>query len=130
MKRSSGPIGRGLCVLALLLGLVGMHGLANGPDDGCHGGIGSPAAITTMVSAVPAGPLATPHLVAAMRGMGSACVFVQAVGWPGLALALLAIAGLVAASDAGARWFLGGRPGRSPPLAGVSLLRWVCVSLT
>ena len=29
-----------LCVLAVLFGLIGMHALATGQDDGCHGGTG------------------------------------------------------------------------------------------
>jgi hypothetical protein len=129
MERSSNSVTRQLCVLALLLGLVGMHGMVS-PDSGCHGGSGVPDTATAMTAAMPVGHRAAPHLVTAIHGMGSMCVFVQSAGWPAMALAILAIVGLAANSGATTRWSLGGQPGRSPPLAGVSLLRRVCVSLT
>jgi Family of unknown function (DUF6153) len=129
MERSSKPVARQLCVLALLLGLVGMHGLT-APGDGCHGGTGLPTAVTATMTTMPAGDFAAPRLVAAMQGMGSVCVFVQSAGWPAMALALLAIAGSAVGSGGSSRTATRADRGRSPPLAGVSLLRQVCVSLT
>ena len=129
MHRSSKPLTRQMCVLALLLGLLGMHGLA-GQDGGCHGGTSAPDMATTMATAMPAGDGAGPHLVTAGHSLGSVCVFVQSTGWPAIALALLAIVGLAMNCGADTPRSIGGRSGRSPPWAGVSLLRRVCVSLT
>jgi hypothetical protein len=130
MGRSSTPVTRQLCVLALLLGLVGMHGLT-GPGDGCHGGAGPLNATTATMAAMPVGDSAAPHLLTAtMHGMGSVCVSVQPAGWPVMALALLAIASVVVGSGASIRTPARGDRGRSPPLGGASLLRRVCVSLT
>jgi hypothetical protein len=129
MGRSSKPVTRQLCVLALLLGLVGMHGLT-APGNGCHGGAGSPNAVTAMMTVMPAGDSAAPRLVTAMHGMGSVCVFVQSAGWPAMALALLAIASGAVGSGASIRTAARGDRGRSPPLGGVALLRQACVSLT
>jgi hypothetical protein len=130
MTPGSGPIARRLCVLAVLLGLVGMHGLANGPGDRCHGGVSSPGALSAMMSTTPTEAVTAQHVVAGMRDMGSVCVFVQSAGWPGMTLALVALATVALGCGAATRWSVGGRPGRSPPLAGMSLLHRVCVSLT
>jgi hypothetical protein len=135
MKWSSKPGTRQLCVFALLLGLIGMHGLAGGEGAGCHGGMSSLAPVTAMTAAMPTDISAASQMVALTRStsgsaMGSVCVSVQSAGWPAVALALLAIAGSAAGSGASSRRAARDDRGRSPPLAGVSILRRVCVSLT
>lgn len=131
MWRGSTSAMRRLCVLALLLGLVGMHGLAFGQAGGCHGG--GPTMIASM-AAPASGPVTTP-LIGAERGMigantGASCVSVQSPGWPGLSLPLVAIAWMAGGLTARQRWTAGDASQRSPPLAGIVLLRRVCVSLT
>lgn len=100
-----------LCVLAVLIGLFGMHGLASDAAGGCHQlpGATSPAAHSAMPTMTDA-----------------SCVFVAPTSWPPLALVVLAIVVATALSVAGARRApaLGGR---SPP---DSLLQRVCVSRT
>lgn len=133
MAWGSKPVTRRLCVLALLLGLTGMHGLADG--GGCHSGAGPAGATSTMAAAMSPGSPTASHRVAVTRGMpgtvlGSVCVFVQSAGWPPMVLALLGIVGVAALAGVGTRRAVGGVPARSPPLAGVLLLRRVCVSLT
>lgn len=110
-----------LCVLAVLIGLFGMHGMASADAGGCHRLPG----MTAMSS--PADPMAAHLAVPTMAG--ASCLFVAPTGWPPLALMLLAVVAAVALGGVGLR-----RPpwigGRSPPASGSSLLRRVCVSRT
>lgn len=128
-----GPSGttpaRLLCVLAVLVGVFGMHGLTGG--DGCHGGTGMAVTAQPMGHG-PAAPMAMttvgPRVIAGTT-TGSTCLFVPPSTWPLPGLALLAVVAAAIALAADRRWAVGS-PGRSPPDSGVALLRRVCVSLT
>jgi len=131
MQYASISARRRLCVFAVLLGLVGMHGLATGQADGCHGGMSTTVSNTTMTAPPAAGGNPVAAVQQGMTGaMGSSCLFVQAPSWPGLPLLLVAIAAIATGLSGWQPRTAGDFSGRSPPLAGVSLLRRVCVSLT
>lgn len=136
MHRTSYPALRRLCVLALLLGLFGMHGLAAAQANGCHGGMSTTVSITTVSNTTMTAPQAVGGnaLSTVQRGMtgamGASCLFVQAPSWPGLLLLLVTIASITASLGVGRPRTVRDFSGRSPPPAGVCLLRRICVSLT
>jgi Family of unknown function (DUF6153) len=123
---------RQLCVVAVLLGLVGMHGLASSEADGCHNGMGMTAAVSATLTPMPvAHGTPVPSVQLGMAAMaGSTCLFIQTPGWPGLSLLLLAIATITVGLGARRPRTAGDASGRSPPWTGMSVLRRVCVSLT
>ncbi|HEY0807273.1 MAG TPA: DUF6153 family protein [Pseudonocardiaceae bacterium] len=133
MSRISTPTARLLCVFAVVVGLMGMHGLAARPGEGCHSGMSSTAAASPM--AAMAVPERTPAsgAVAIEQGKtaatGGTCVFVQPAGWVAVVLVLLAIIAVGADLVRVPRWATG-TASRSPPRSGMSLLQWVCVSRT
>jgi hypothetical protein len=129
-RRAATAVARSLCALALLVGLIGMHELASGLLDDCHTGpvVGMSAAMST--SDVPATVRQTrPAQFQAMPGgMANTCVSLAPGGWSPLQPALVGVLALAAALAMVARLRPGGSTERSPPSAGISLLRQVCVS--
>ncbi|MDQ2788200.1 MAG: hypothetical protein DLM60_13535 [Pseudonocardiales bacterium] len=132
-------------LVAVLLGLIGMHGLATGELGGCHGGI-PPAPLladaqapTTSSMAMEVATHAGGAVIATRSGdsttgvmAGSACQSVSPQRWPGLTSLLVLVLAVVG-------WLLGwssGWPGwiwrdvtaRASPRSGVARLRWVCVA--
>lgn len=120
-----------LCVLAVLIGLFGMHGLATAQGGGCHaidGMIKAPSMVTAPMTAEPVGATASTHGMASVTA-GDSCLFVLPAGWSMLAWVLLAALITVVLAAGDRRW-PGHHTGRSPPTTGVSLLYRVCVSRT
>jgi hypothetical protein len=126
-----------LCVLVLLFGLVGMHGLVSSEADGCHGSLTMTGAVSnaTPAIAMTAMPVryGTPAQ-AVQPGMtamtGSSCLAIPTPGWPGHSLLFLAIATVTVGLGARRPRPTGDASGRSPPWTAMSVLRQVCVSLT
>lgn len=131
MAPTSRRTARAVCVLAVLIGLFGMHGLAATQVTGCHGDTGLAAAAPVLAASMTVQPVG--HMAAAPRMAdtmaGSCCLFVSPTAWSLLALTLLGVIAAAVAPGVGRRW-AAGFSGRSPPCSGVSLLRWVCVSRT
>ncbi|MGH3781495.1 MAG: hypothetical protein ACRDR6_25770 [Pseudonocardiaceae bacterium] len=132
-------------VVAVLVGLIGMHGLASGELGGCHGGMppvplpGAAQALATssMVMKVPA--RADNAAIATRAGdstagvmAGSACQSVPPQRWPGLTrlLALAVIGWMLGRSPGWPGWIWRAVTGRASPRSGTARLRWVCVSRT
>ncbi|MGH3831055.1 MAG: hypothetical protein ACRDRS_11505 [Pseudonocardiaceae bacterium] len=136
-------------VVAVLVGLIGMHGLASGELGGCHGGM-SPVSLTVAAQATApapmvmevsahtggaaiAGVMARPEGHSAVGVMtGSVCQSVPPRGWPGVAslLALTVIGWLLGWDPSWPGWIWREVTSRAPPCSGVARLRWVCVSRT
>lgn len=145
IRRVDAARARVLLVIAVVLGLVGMHGLASGGLGECPGAMAPGMASLPAAGPVPMavsphpgqtasrGAMATPAGQSAGSVMaGQMCQPAPPPGWPGLAglLALGVIGWLCGPGSGWSGWSRGALAGRGPPRAGAARLRWVCVSRT
>jgi len=140
---------RVVVVVAVLMGLIGMHGLASGELGGCHGGMApmplmvavqTPAPAPMVVEgSAPTGSAAIDGAMARPAGnstagvmAGTVCQSVPPQGWPGLvgALTLAVVGWLLGWGPGWPRWIWRGAADRAPPRSGTARLCWVCVSRT